>query len=367
MIDSNLTSISSVSQSPRATDKPSAQNLVNDSALAQLSGKRAFSGFEPLSAERAASNILGFIERQIDRDIANGADQAALESRLEAGLKGFKQGFAEAEEKLKALNMLNPTVRQDIDKTYDLVTSGIAELGAKVGVSTQASTDDTVSLSDAAPSSFRVRAEYASAEQFEFRVRTQEGDWVSVSASSSAAQGLNAEGNGEGSSLSYAQSSSSRYSISVEGDLNERERKAIESLMGQVDQLADEFFTGDLDQAFEYARSLGYDDSQISGFALQLTRTEYQRVDAAYQGSDRPDSLASRLAPLGDFIEQTRKAVDTASEFAEPIELIRSLVDSMYADIDRPENPDGQRFTQFLDRVLNQTAQMLNPAPVEGE
>src|SRR5690606_25252380 len=88
----------------------------------------AYPQFEPLTAEKVADNMLGFISRRLQMDVAEGATQEQLQSRLEAGLAGFKKGFAEASEQLKALSMLSPEIEQDIGKTYDLVTSGIDKL-----------------------------------------------------------------------------------------------------------------------------------------------------------------------------------------------------------------------------------------------
>src|SRR5690625_6292098 len=77
--------------------------------------------FKPLTAEQAAGNILGFIERQIHRDIANGATEAGLQSRLEAGLSGFKKGFNEGRERLAALNLRDRNVSAATGGTYSMV------------------------------------------------------------------------------------------------------------------------------------------------------------------------------------------------------------------------------------------------------
>ena len=92
------------------------------------SGVDAYKEVAPLTAEKVASNILGFIERRLQMDVAEGATQEQLQSRLEAGLSGFKKGFAEASEQLKALNKLSPEVAADIGQTNELVLKGIDDL-----------------------------------------------------------------------------------------------------------------------------------------------------------------------------------------------------------------------------------------------
>src|SRR5690606_36648763 len=94
-------------------------------------GASRYAGFEPLSAEKVAGNILGFIERRLLLDAQEGATPEQLQSRLEAGLSRFKQGFAEAREKLEALNLLSEGVAADIGRTYDLVLEGIDALRAR--------------------------------------------------------------------------------------------------------------------------------------------------------------------------------------------------------------------------------------------
>src|SRR5690625_7720638 len=74
--------------------------------------------FKRLTAEQAAGNILGFIERQIHRDIANGATEAEVQSRLAAGLSGSRKGCSEATGRVAARNWLDRTVSAAIGTRY---------------------------------------------------------------------------------------------------------------------------------------------------------------------------------------------------------------------------------------------------------
>jgi len=69
--------------------------------------------------------------------------------------------------------------------------------------------------------------------------------------------------------------------VSVQGQLSADELKAIGELVGKVDTLANEFFQGDLQQAFNSAAALGFDSSQIAGFALKLSQQESIRQSGA--------------------------------------------------------------------------------------
>ncbi|MGN0921337.1 MAG: DUF5610 domain-containing protein [Cellvibrio sp.] len=88
----------------------------------------AYDAVEPMTADKVAGNILGFIERRLMLDVADGATPDQLQSRLEAGLRGFELGYGQAKEQLEALAMLSPEISSDIQSTYDLVLKGLDDL-----------------------------------------------------------------------------------------------------------------------------------------------------------------------------------------------------------------------------------------------
>ncbi|WP_051678461.1 hypothetical protein [Thiomicrospira pelophila] len=69
-----------------------------------------------------------------------------------------------------------------------------------------------------------------------------------------------------------------RFGISVQGDLNEEELGAIFDVFEQVDQLANNFYNGDIEKAFEQAMNLQVDFGQIQSFSLDMTRSEMRTV-----------------------------------------------------------------------------------------
>lgn len=68
--------------------------------------------------------------------------------------------------------------------------------------------------------------------------------------------------------------------IDVDGDLNADELKAINDLLGKVDDIATKFFSGDVQAAFSAATSLGVDSDQIAAYRLNLTYS--RKIAAAY-------------------------------------------------------------------------------------
>lgn len=320
----------------------------------------------PLTAEKVAGNILGFIERRLQMDIADGATPEQLQSRLDSGLAGFEKGFAEASEKLKALSMLSPAIAQDIDKTYTLVTEGIDRLRQQLlpvadtpSISTRAA-----ELSEQASTLLlNSNYQYARASSFSFELTTADGDKVAISVNSSrshttdynavAKESARGDARLENMRTNFTALASSSWS--VEGDLNEDEVGAINKLLQQVDKLAVTFFEGDLDLAFDQALALGYDPKQITDFSLQLTQVEVQRVSATYQTFDSAPSvamnLAERLLPVGQFITHLLESLEDAHDFIKPKDLLIDLAAKMPEknNVDQP----GERLASFISRILD--------------
>jgi len=318
---------------------------------------------EPMTTTKAANTILGFIERRLKLDAAEGATQEQLQSRWEAGLEGFKKGFAEAAEKLKALSMLSPEIAADIDDTYQQVMSGLDALRVKfIKDAAPATSAPPVVKELQRPTQINNIAiqqglyEYAEARDFRFELTTKEGDKVSIRASSSLGMSVAAGRDASGIYGSASQSSASSFELSIEGDLNESELKAINELMGRIDKLAGQFYAGNLDEAFNSAVNLGYDDQQIAGYALNLSQVQIQQVAVAY-GAFTPESgtqapyLANQLAPVGSFIKDVFESLDLASAFADPQKLLLDLSQKM-ADKAESENALRSTFAQFLERIL---------------
>lgn len=350
-----------------------------------------YTAFEPLTAEKVANNILGFIERRLTLDLSEGATPEQLQARLEAGLSGFKKGFAEASEKLEALSLLSPEIKADIGKTYDLVLEGVDALRAKFIESAAVPSTADESIKTALPteqlkSNGTTKApvalavpgfipnptsylgyanyEYGRAREFSFELTTKEGDRVTIKAASS--EGLSVEtgylgrGNSSASLMNVGYSASQSFSLNIEGDLSEAELVAINDLLGRVNDLAGQFFTGDLDGAFAQAMALGYDAEQIGGFALNLAQAEVQQVTKAYQAFEpaqgtlngSPAGLnADHLLPLGNFIRDLLDSLERISPFPEPEKLLINIAEKLTGETSL-DKVQGERFSVFIKELL---------------
>ncbi len=334
--------------------------LAGEFELPQSTGEAQLTDFEPLSAERAASNILGFIERRLSIDAAEGASDEQLESRLEAGLSGFKKGFAEAEEQLKALGMLNDTVAEDIGKTFDYVTEGIEDLRERFlgersvqdnGEAEEALAQNAAGLFDGAAErvgNSSAAYNFAQKNSFSFSLTTADGDKVTIRASSAEAFAMRFSEDGDSQQLAGAYASSEKFRLDIKGELDEGELEAINELLGKVNDLAEDFFAGDLDQAFQEAIDIGYNREEISGFALRLTHTEVQRFSSAYQtqepaGERQGSTLSDRLMPVGEFAQKLLDALDSLDAMQQE----RSLMAELLQGVSEQRGEDNNRLMQF--------------------
>lgn len=379
-------------EAPLRDEHQAALQIVNKTLVAAYekissrgqTAKAEYENVEPLTAEKVASNILGFIERRLQLDIAEGATSEELQARLEAGLSGFKKGFAEASEKLEALSLLSPEIKTDIGKTYDLVLEGIENLRAKFidspdtrPVSTNNGELKTIATSKPVASRLEVpdflpaavstqggygNYEYGRARAFSFELITKDGDKVTIKATSS--EGLAMEGGrvtrdaNSSATITGSYSSAESFSLAVEGELNAEELAAINDLLGRVNDLAGQFFAGNLDLAFEQAMSLGYDEKQISSFALNLAQVEiqqitraYQRVEPRFPESSEQNLLNNQLLPLGNFIRELLNSLDRASTFKAPQQLIGNMAEKITGAGELGEH-QGQRLREFMDRLF---------------
>ena len=328
---------------------------------AKMSEVKGYNDGQPVTAEKASNNILGFIERRLMLDQADGATQEELASRLEAGLEGFEKGFAQAKEQLEALALFSPEIEADINQTYDLVHQGISSLKEKyLGISepahnttqtpstrTEGSTSDTqnnISVPDftssfSAPNSF-----FAQRNDFSFDLKTRDGDTVTIRAS---AQEINAS--------KYGQERSSNFNIEINGELDEDELAAINDLLSQVNDLATTFFSGDMNKAFEQALNVGYDYEEIAQFALKLTHTEVQANPANYQ-TDNDIPFTQRLDPIRDFAQQLLDTIET-THLANQEEFLQQLterIDTQTTDNTNIQTEDKStiKFSSFVHLVV---------------
>ena len=152
-------------------------------------------------------------------------------------------------------------------------------------------------------------------------------------------------------------------SFSVEGDISDAERAAIDAVLGSVLEAANEFFQGGVSDAAQTLRALSFDTAQLAELSLDLTSTRTLDVDrfsgagSAPQLYERNASVDSTIEFFADtqrrLIEDARTALDDPSAavlirrlvpplLSQPFEDLGSLL-SQSASQEQTEDGDPQR------------------------
>lgn len=305
----------------------------------------------------AANNILSFITARLKMDVAEGATEDELLSRLEAGLSGFLKGYQQAYDQLSGMGFLNGDVETAIEQTYSDVLNGVDALAEELGIASpvtdgqreaQAARRSGFNEADASgktpaepavnndqmsgvettrsglasllgiepnpmeslnaeanqlrtlieASTFDYRA--TEARSFQFELKTRDGDTVTIKAAYASQSVL------EGESVKYGDSSASEVSgnfraaagfyLDVQGDLDEDELLAIEDLLTQVREVSDMFFSGDIESAFDHAVEMGFNSDEIAEFSLKLRYQQSVRYEEGY-----PANASSTALPADQF------------------------------------------------------------------
>lgn len=289
---SPLASLNSfASRAAQASQSATARNNVADAQATLANRLTEKLGLQPgalngkrndYTPEKVADRVLGFIEQRLQREAAAGADPAKLNKLLTQGRDGVEKGFAEARKILDGMGVLGGQVASDIDGTYTRIQDGLSGLDKRFG--SAPATADKVALSG-----YSERFS-ALAETFELSVTTRDGDRLRISVAQASASWSQSSfavaGNGSSTAVVGSSQSGSMqiggWQVSVEGELDDGEIKALEKLSSQVQELSDKFYVGDLAGAFDRAMALDMDSEQLASMSLHLTQTSVRQVTDAY-------------------------------------------------------------------------------------
>lgn len=269
--------------------------------------------------EEVAKNVLSFVEKMVMKAKGGGADDEKLTSMMEQARKGIDEGFAQARTEIGEMGEVNDETDEGIDKSYQLIQAGLSRFEDRL-----LKPEDLGQLSVSS-----AELNYSLTKSSSLSIQTNDGDTVTIDfaqalsyqKSQQNASYSTTDENGQSTQVNYSQSSESRFqavgfSFSVEGELDDDEKAAIGALVKDVSKLADEFFNGDLDKAFEQATQLGFDESELSGFSLQMSRVEKVSVAQAYQ------QVAQYEAPRGGAagsVENNQQAEQNIKMLMKPV------------------------------------------------
>jgi hypothetical protein len=368
--------LSSASRPTSATAQPVVRNAADAQAtLANRLAERL--GLEPgalagkandYTPEKVAGRILSFIEQRLQSEQAAGADPSKLKGLLEQARSGVEKGFAEARKILDGMGVLQGKVASDIDDTYQKIQDGFSDLDKRFNPDAALVEGST----NIAAYSERFAAQ---AETFDMEVTTRDGDRLRISIAQASANwsqsGVVASSNGNGSSVVASSQSGSlqigAWQVSVEGELDDEERAALEKLFGQVQDLSNKFYAGDLSGAFDRAMALEMDGEQLASMSLRLTQTTVRQATDAYStvAQDGGQAASAVNSSLIDYAQGLLEALRSANQVAEEGTAKTSLLDMLKGGFSLDERFDSGRLDkaeQLNSRLLDGLQNLLNPA-----
>ncbi len=306
--------------------------------------------------EKVSDRISGFVAQGLEMARSRGASEEKIQSMYDSAMKGVEKGFKEAKEILAGLDVLQGKIADDVTRTEELTFEKLRALSPE-----QNTAMDIVSMSAA--------QRFERAESFELNITTREGDQVNIRFDRSDAfqSGMAATVDGEGNSamvFDMSRTQSSGFSFSIEGDLSVDEIDSIQNLIRDVSQVADEFYHGDVQKAFEQVGGVSLDVSQLSAFDLSMTRTEVRSVASQYQQTQQLSETGDQSRPgrrLGQLMQQLTEQINSPMlDFVQQQQdFAKSLMQSLVEQDTRFKQADTEQQGRYRDN-LGSLLQTLN-------
>ena len=300
---------------------------------------------EPISFdfEEVAKNVMDFVGKAISGARDAGASDDKLAEMFAQAREGVDMGFEQARQELGDMDMLTDDVKEGMDRSYGLIQEGIDGLEADIF---------NKPTESAAPNVIARELGLQESEQGNISIKTRDGDDINISFGSTTtlAQSQSSTDSGYSSETSYSRSQS--FSIEVNGDLDDAELKAINSLVEDISGLADEFFNGDVQKAFEQASELGFDAGQIAQFSLDFKEVKQVAVREHYA----PGQTASPIATLAPYVKDLNDVMESGeSLFAKDNlkQLMQDIAQQQVDALDDMLNKSAIDFTNFNQKLID--------------
>lgn len=322
---------------------------------------------QPFDFEEVAENVLNFIGGALKLAKENGADDEKLTEMFEQARKGVEKGISQARKDLSGF--MNEELEEGINNSFVAIRKGLDELEREYF-----GDDEEETLGVATSQSVAARQEDSS----ELTLTTRDGDEVTISLNNlrsfEAQQQVIVEQSNEdgetnlraGISQSYEYYQNERFSFSVQGELSSEELEDISKLVEETSGLVDEFFNGDIQGAFQQASEIGLEDSQIAGFALELSRTEtietvqqYQQVSSYNDGSDGVENKPP-IKTVSEYLGNLLQSLQDNDKIFGRTDSFDELVNGLISEVENIKTPQlVEAFNEF--RTFNQ--RLLNALP----
>ena len=290
--------------------------------------------------EEVAKNVMDFVSNIVKAAKSGGADNEKLEELMAQAREGINKGFEMARKELGDMDLLSDDIKQGMEKSYNLIQDGLDKLN-----------NDLFNLAPAAKanaSELNLREE----EQGNISIKTRDGDSIEISFANSASLSLSQSNSDGKNSRSIDINTSRSFSFKVEGNLDDDEKAAVGQLVQDIGVLADNFFNGNIEKAWQQAKDLGFDQSQIAEFSLDFKEVKQISVKEHYASSNDQSPIATIAPYLKDLNSVVEKS-DSLLTGDNLKQLMKDIADQQLASIDQLTSSAGQLFADFNQQLLD--------------
>ena len=294
------------------------------------------------SAEAVAGRILDFVESSIKRRAGSDIEAQSL---LQQAREGIQQGFADARGILNARPDTPEDVNTQVDNTEKLIFQGLDRLDNLYLSVPQSLNTQLISEKGAFSSQVKQSNEAL------LNIVTRDGDRVSVSYSALFQTDTNQryaiDQQGASTAYNVSTESSINFQFNVQGNIDEGEKQAINDLLKETGKLAEQFFQGDVQAAFNAAQSLGFDSTELKSFALDFQQTTQIKVAQTYQRTEQfassnvnqragagPGSAVAVLSQLDDLVALAEDNLNVSDAEKTFKSLLIDMIDLLSDDFD---------------------------------
>jgi hypothetical protein len=323
-----------------------------------------------VTPDKVAERVLGFIDSIVGQYAPDDPERA---QKLGQARAAIEQGFNDAREILDRLGVLKGEFVGTIDRTHALIQEGLARLDANevpVGETHEALVAASASASAVQSASF------ASRQTTSLVIDTIDGDQVTVEidrqVSASRTRFAANDGDTHISAIESSTQASVSFSFTVQGDLDDDERQAVEALVARVDKVADKFFSGNMPAAFNKVARLEFDVEELAGFSLEMNRSRSIGAVSAYRETMPAEQSEGSLAEVAEFGGELRNmfAGPAPHKFSHPEKVIGKLFHHLVnerasAQVHQLKEEAFSALHGLVDAVRNQQDQVGDSRKVE--
>jgi len=299
--------------------------------------------------EEVARNVLNFVGNVIKKASADGATDDKLYALFEDARYGVSKGIKLAEDELGT----NATeeVKAGIAKSRAFIFDGIQKLETSI-----------IDKSDISALPATVSMSLQKAELSEVSVRTRDGDEVQIRfglLENMSKESFTSDSSRSQAGYIYKQTAS--FSLQIKGEIDDNELQALADLIAKADDVANTFYRGDIEKAYDKALNIGFDNKELSSFALQLSKVEsshkIQKYGEVQKYSETPGKDMQAPRAVAEYMNKVLDGMNLAAQQLGSKEDFKSVINSLVNEMKDVQIPDIlsaiNRFHRFNAKLLD--------------